>query len=353
MDWTTLNYETGHKDHQRVIWIRFAYHAATIAEVRQLVGARWSASQRAWYVPDTPAYRILFHLEPQPTLAGDDRLPAEKNGAFKQYLDYLQLAKYSPNTIRTYTSEFRQFLLAMENISIASLSPERLKSYILYCTNELHYSENQLHSRINAIKLYYEKVLGRERMFFNIPRPRKARQLPRVLSTQEVKKLLAATENLKHRFLLAMAYSMGLRVSEVVSLKINDLDLDRNQVFLHAAKGKKDRYANLSEVIKNTLHEYLKIYQPTEYVFTGQYGGKMHVRSAQMMFKNALKKAGINKDLSFHSLRHSYATHLLEYGTDLRFIKELMGHQDIKTTLLYTHVTEKNIRSVKSPLDLI
>ncbi len=159
------------------------------------------------------------------------------------------------------------------------------------------------------------------------------------------------TTNLKHNTMLKLCYGMGLRVSEIVNLKITDIDSKNMQVFIERAKGKKDRYANLPESILVQLRTYFKEYRPKKYLFEGQSGDEYSIRSAQSVFSNAMKKANINKVVGIHGLRHSFATHLLERGTDITYIQQLLGHNDIKTTLRYTHVTKKNIQNIKSPLD--
>lgn len=153
--------------------------------------------------------------------------------------------------------------------------------------------------------------------------------------------------------MLKLCYGAGLRVSEIVNLKITDIDSSNMQLFIEKAKGKKDRYVNLPESILEQLRAYYKEYKPKRYLFEGQYGDKYSIRSAQKVFQNAMEKAKINKDVGIHGLRHSFATHLLEAGTDIRFIQELLGHKDLKTTLLYTHVTNNSIKKIKSPLDNI
>jgi site-specific recombinase XerD len=223
--------------------------------------------------------------------------------------------------------------------------------YFLYCTNTLKLSENTLHSRINAVKFYFEQVLHREKLFFEIPRPKKPSILPKVIDTKDIKKLFTVTTNLKHNTMLKLCYGMGLRVSEIVNLKISDIDSQRMQVLVQQAKGKKDRYVNLPESILEQLREYYKQYKPKRYLFEGQVGEQYAIRSVQQVFKDALRKAKINKEIGIHGLRHSFATHLLENGTDIKFIQELLGHNDIKTTLRYTHISKKSLAKVKSPLD--
>ena len=265
--------------------------------------------------------------------------------------EQLKLMGYSKNTIKTYQNEFTQFLVALKNNFVDNCSADRVRSYMLYCYEQLKLSENTLHSRLNALKFYFEKVLHREKFFVDIPRPKKHSILPKTIHQNDLKKMFAVTTNLKHNTILKLCYGMGLRLSEIINLKITDIDSENMQVFVERGKGKKDRYVNLPQSILEQLRRYYKMYRPKIYLFEGQEGGQYSIRSTQQIFKNALQKAGINKKVGIHSLRHSYATHLLEQGTDIRFIQELLGHKDLKTTLIYTDVTNNSIRNVKSPLD--
>ena len=236
---------------------------------------------------------------------------------------------------------------------VENCDAKKLRSYFLYCINELKLTEATMHSRINAIKFYFEQVLRQEKIFSEIPRPNKPSKLPKVINAKDIKKLFELTTNLKHNTMLKLCYGMGLRVSEIVQLKIKDIDSKNMQVFIERAKGKKDRYVNLPESILPQLRTYFIEYKPKKYLFEGQYGGQYTIRSAQRVFKDALEKAKINKDVGIHSLRHSFATHLLENGTDISFIQQLLGHNDIKTTLIYAHVSKKDLKKIKSPLDNI
>ena len=175
--------------------------------------------------------------------------------------------------------------------------------------------------------------------------------LPKTIHQNDIKKMFAVTANLKHNTMLKLCYGMGLRLSEIINLKITDIDSNNMQVFIEKSKGKKDRYVNLPQSVLKQLRLYYKAYRPKKFLFEGQAGGQYAKRSLQNVFKNALQKAGINKQVGIHSLRHSYATHLLEQGTDIRFIQELLGHKDIKTTLIYTEVSNNSIRNIQSPLD--
>ena len=350
--YSVVRYEQATHAGKDVIFILFEYNKDLNEQVRGLTGARWSRSKKAWYVTDNPHYRRQFGIAPP--LAGKDviaQIHSVNQSAFQRLIDTLQLKAYSPNTLKTYRNEFAQLLYLLNSHSVDELTSDRLRSYFLYCINTLKLSENTLHSRINAIKFYFEQVLHRERLFVEIPRPKKPSILPKAISPADIKRLFAATANLKHNTILKLCYGMGLRVSEIVNLKITDIDSQTMQVFIERAKGKKDRYANLPESILEQLRAYFVQYRPKKYLFEGQYGDQYSIRSAQQVFKNALRKANINKEVGIHGLRHSFATHLLENGTDIKFIQELLGHNDIKTTMRYTQVSEKSLKKIKSPLD--
>lgn len=348
-----FRYQLGAIKGENVIFIRFKYDVQLIDEVKKIVGVRWSNEYRSWYVRDNNFFREKFGLPllklVQKLMPSD--LPKEHQDAFRKYIETLELKAYSKNTIKTYCNEFLQFLSVIKSVSLSSIDENRLRDYLLYCINTLKLSENTIHSRINAIKFYYEQVLKNPRLFIDIPRPKKPSILPQVINAKDLQKLFDVTTNKKHNTMLKLCYGMGLRVSEIIGLKITDIDSKNMQVFISRAKGKKDRYVNLPESILEQLREYFRLYKPTEFLFEGQYGGKYSIRSAQKVFTDAMSKAKINKKVGIHGLRHSYATHLLEAGTDISYIQQLLGHKDIKTTLRYTHVSKKTIKNVKSPLD--
>ena len=264
----------------------------------------------------------------------------------------LILKAYSSSTIKTYLNEMSQFLYLIGNTKADSFTVKRLKDYFQYCFEKLKLSENTLHSRMNAMKFYYEQVLKLDKIFFEIPRPKKPLLLPKLLNEKELGSLFNAVLNKKHKALLFTAYSAGLRVSELCNLKITDIDSIRNQIFIQRAKGKKDRYVNLSPLLLDILRNYAKEYKPKIYLFESeQTGSAFPTRTVQQIFSNARKKAGIAKNVGIHSLRHSFATHLLDKGTDIRYIKELLGHFDIKTTERYLHVSKQQLINIESPLD--
>jgi len=345
-------FEEAEHRNKPVIFIYFVYDQKLDAQVRKLIGVKWSRSKKTWYVPDNQQYRKQFGLQLKP--CGKEVLlhihPCNQP-ALQLLTETLQLKAYSESTVRTYRNEFAQLLYVLKSVDVNTLDSTKLRSYFLYCTNTLQLSENTLHSRINAIKFYFEQVLHKEKLFFEIPRPKKPLQLPKTISARDIKKLFEVTQNVKHNLMLKICYGMGLRVSEVVNIKITDIDSNTMQVFIERAKGKKDRYANLPESILEQLRAYYKLHKPQKYLFKGLQGEQYSIRSVQQVFKNAMKKAGINKVIGIHGLRHSFATHLLENGTDIKFIQELLGHNDIKTTMRYIHVSEQQLKNVKSPLD--
>ncbi len=348
------SFELGQHKDKNVIWISFSKDPELIAQLRSNVKAFWSQSNKKWYVADNLQHRNLFGIEPN--YFGKNaflEISSINQPALQRYVEQLKLKGYSSNTIRTYSTEFVQLLKILKNHPVEDLSAEKLRSYFLYCINTLKLSENLIHSRMNAVKFYFEQVLHREKFFMEIPRPKKPSLLPKAISTKDIKKMLEKIDNPKHQLLLKMCYGMGLRVSELVNLKITDIDSNRMQVLVSSGKGKKDRYVVLPESVLEQLRTYYIEYKPKEYLFEGQSGGQYSIRSVQQVFKNGMKKAKINKRVGVHSLRHSYATHLIEQGTDIRFVQELLGHNNIKTTMIYTSLTDASKRKIKSPLDCI
>lgn len=355
MNLNLYNFSFGvHRD-KNVIWIKFEKDFNLIKDLKtKFPSAKWSATNIAWYLPDLPVIRAALQLQQKEI--GSELLVciSPKNQlAFTKFIDQLKLKAYSKNTVRTYVTEFAHLLRTIKNHPVEELTQERLKDYFLYCIKKENIKENHLSSRINAIKFYFEKVLHHEKMFFDIPRPKTPKLLPKMLTKSEIKKIFKHTENSKHLLMLQLCYGMGLRVSEIVNLKISHINSENMTVLISGAKGKKDRYTNLPNSILPLLRNYYKEYKPKDYLFEGQYGGAYTVRSVQSVFKQAMQKAKINKTIGIHGLRHSYATHLIESGADIRFLQELLGHNSLKTTQIYTHVTDVSKSKIKSPLDFL
>ncbi len=352
-DFKPFTFSLGEHRNQKVIFISFDNNPELLAQIKDLTGSNWSQTKRMWYVPDVIEYRSRFGLLSDYTIGNRalSKIPIFNQFEIQRLIDQIKLKGYSPNTSRSYTNEFVQYLHYLDEIPAKTCTENEIKNYLLHCINELKLTESSIHSRINAIKFYYEKVLFQDKIFVEIPRPKKQLKLPKALNLNEIRRIFEVTKNLKHNTMLKLCYGMGLRLSEIINLKISNIDSQTMQVHIERGKGKKDRYVNLPESILEQLRTYYMKYRPKEYLFEGQYGGSYSPRSIQQVFKNSLLKASINKKVGIHSLRHSYATHLLESGTDIRFIQELLGHNDIKTTLVYTHVSDKSLRKIISPLD--
>ncbi len=368
---------------QESIAIRFPFNAAISNLVKMVPDAKWSRTHGCWYIPlDKEHHRRLVsavgkeavveqeelkrYLQQRKAIVTQPDKPLtkatvslivayplndENTEALKRYKEMLLLKAYSPRTIHTYCNTFHHLLRLLKERKVADLDKASILSYLLWLITKQGHSETHIHTTINAIKFYYEKVLGRPSEFYDIPRPRKPWKLPEVLAMEEVAILIGKVDNLKHRAMLMTGYSAGLRVSEIVNLKIRDIDSKRMMIHIHGAKGKKDRLVPLSHKLLAGLREYVRLYKAKEYLFEGQGGAAYSTRSVQLVLAEAKRKAGITKKGSVHSLRHSYATHLMESGTDIRFIQELLGHNDITTTMRYTHVSKKDIGKIESPLD--
>jgi len=272
------------------------------------------------------------------------------NTELSEYNRLLRLKNYSLSTINTYTRHFEKFIEYFKGEEISELSKDQVMDF-LFVEIQKDFSAAYQNQLVNSIKFYYEKVLGRQKEFYNLPRAKKPRKLPTVLSEEEIITLLDKPENLKHKCILYLIYSAGLRISEAVNMKVADIDSKRNLILIRGAKGKKDRTTLLSQKLLEMLRHYYKLYKPKEYLFEGETGGQYSVTTIQKVFNKALKASGIRKNATVHSLRHSFATHLLERGTDLRYIQELLGHESSKTTEIYTHVTMKAKDKIVSPLD--
>jgi site-specific recombinase XerD len=264
----------------------------------------------------------------------------------------MRLRNYSPRSILTYSS-----LLAKAEddlqIPLEAISIQQFKDNLHHRIITEKISVSTINQSISAFKILQVDILGREWSQFKIKRPRREKKLPVVLSLSEVERLITVTQNLKHRALLALAYSSGLRRQEAQQIKPNDIDSERMQVRIVQGKGKKDRYSILSQKALDLLRTYYRCHRPRTYLFEAQGKNGVHLSEetlSQIVKKNAIK-AGIKKVVSFHTLRHCFATHLLEQGVNIRIIQEFMGHVSIKTTSVYLHLANTQPRSITSPLD--
>ncbi len=376
---------------EEFIGIYYQHQPSLNTIIRKLPGIKWSQANRCWYFPlDNNSYSKVYsilkgkveldisllkeYLEKRRKIASIAASSGSAENSIKKvplsspvlklstvnlqalgkFVQYLKLKAYSESTIRTYRNEFVQLLQLLKKKPVYELTIDELKRYMVFTMEKQGINENTAHSRLNALKFYFEQVLGREKFFWEIPRPKKPLLLPKVLSEDELGKLFRGLVNSKHKAMLFTAYSAGLRVSEVAALKIKDIDSGRMQILVEQAKGKKDRYVTLSPVLLDILRAYIGKYKPKPriYLFESEQTGDAYpARTIQRIFQLAKAKAGISKEVGIHSLRHSFATHLLEKGTDIRYIKDILGHFDIRTTERYLHVSKKELVNIISPLD--
>jgi site-specific recombinase XerD len=256
------------------------------------------------------------------------------NNLLKQMKFNMEIKAFSPKTIKSYLMHIRLFH-RFYNQPLSSLDESKIKHYLHHIITDKNVSVSYVNQSYSAIKFMYEVVLNKKLYMKNIPRAKKDKKLPIVLSKEEVKLIIDSIPNLKHKAMIMTTYAAGLRVSELTNLKITDIDSKNMQIHIRLAKGKKDRYSLLSKTNLLILREYWKAFKPNDFLFTGMVNGKpITERSVQRIFKEALVKAGIKKPASLHSLRHSFATHLLEAGTDLCYIQQLLGHSSIQTTMI-------------------
>lgn len=270
----------------------------------------------------------------------------------KGYLELLEQKRYSSSTIKAYKIYFSDFMEYHKGRDLDQLTVEDINTYMLYMVKEKHISATQQNMRINAIKFYYEKVRKGKRQYYDgIARAKEYKTLPEVLSREEMKKIFAQITNRKHRCMISLIYSAGLRRSELLNLTPKDIISERMLIRIEG-KGKKFRYSLLSEKLLNELRTYYKEYRPQKWLFEGEKAGEQYSPSSLVkILKEAARKAGIKHRVHLHMLRHTFATHLLEQGTDLRTIQELMGHNDIKTTSIYLHVSNAHKAKIPNPLD--
>lgn len=261
----------------------------------------------------------------------------------------LNAQRYSKHTVSTYISCLEKFYTFL-NYNDTAINDDSIKDYMLYLIKK-NYSRSSQNQHINAIKFYLEKVLNNERKVYHIKRPRNERTLPIVLSKVEVQVILSKVKNLKHKAMLSLLYSSGLRIGELLAVKINDIDSSRMLLHVKNGKGAKDRMVPLAENVLQLLRQYYKIYKPIGYLFNGQGNHQYSPISVRNVLKRAVYASNIKKKVTPHTLRHSYATHLLEAGIDLRYIQVILGHSSSRTTELYTHVSSKKLNAVKSPIE--
>ena len=273
-----------------------------------------------------------------------------------EFFEFIQLHNYSENTLNIYHKLVIRYLNAFKGKNLNLINKfgvTEIDSYHKSWIQRETISPSTINQSINAIKLYYKIIAKNDLDLANVNRPMRNHNLPQVYSREEIKKIVSSIENLKHKSMIFLIYSAGLRISELLNIHVNDILFDRKMVFIRRSKGRKDRYTTLANNALSLIQEYLCSYKPSKYLFEGQYGGVYSTTSLRKILLKAKQKAGVTTAGSVHTLRHSFATHLLENGTDLRYIQELLGHKSSKTTEIYTHVSTLNISNITSPGDFI
>ncbi|MCD4729357.1 MAG: site-specific integrase [Bacteroidales bacterium] len=352
---------------QQVIALFFDYNKMLIELVRELPGRRWSKTKKCWHIPYTKQYKtklkevfneiatIEFKVETLNTEHKHDpnnNLPqAEVIQKIESFKTWLKVQRYSSSTINTYISILVKFFGYFKDKLPLEINIQDIKEFNYEYILKKGYSASFQNQFINAVKKFYEKEEVLNLDLSEIERPRRGRRLPKVLSKEEVKKLLDTVTNIKHKTILSIIYATGLRRSEALNMKLRDIDSKRMIITIVNAKGNKDRIVGLSVKLLNLLREYYLMYKPDYYLFEGNIRSPYSGSSISMIFKRAKKKAGLDVFGGVHILRHSFATHLHESGYDIRMIQELLGHKSSKTTEIYTHISTKNIQNVKSPFD--
>jgi len=270
-----------------------------------------------------------------------------------KYEKILRLKNYSPKTEKAYLHHLNLFLDYISKSNISSVDSKILLDYFNYLKQTRKFSYSAIKQSLASVRFLFLDVLKKEIDFDFFVKMKKPKSLPNILTIEEIRKIINSIENIKHLAIISTIYSCGLRISEAVNLKINDIDSSAMTVKIVNAKGRNDRIVMLSEKLLSLLREYFKEYKPKIYLFEGQKGEQYSTRSIQQIFNNAAKKVGIKKKVTVHSLRHSFASHLLDNGTDIRFIQELLGHKHLSTTQIYTHINPASVKKIKSPFDNI
>lgn len=362
------------KDHVSIVirksnYIRLSnYPGVKILELlKAWKNCRFYSDTKFWMIPYHPKrlemLKTAFELENKTVTVIDERLQKanrlvakieeHQRVCPKIMVEKLEVMRYSFNTIKTYTNMMAQFLTYYHSHQLEEITTDMIKAYLRYLVMDRKVSLSFQNQAINAIKFYYEKVLGGQQKTYFIDRPKKERKLPEVLSKVEVVSLLKAIKNLKHKAIISTIYSGGLRISEVINLKLSNIDFQEKRIHIKAAKGKKDRYVPLAERSILVLKKYIDTYSPLNYLFEGSPNNTYSTSSIQKIVKTNCQLVGITKHITPHSLRHSFATHMIESGVNLRYVQQILGHQNSKTTEIYTHITDLGLQQITNPLDIL
>jgi integrase/recombinase XerD len=370
-------YESPHDTN--VVWLHLPVLLVDqyLAIVKNIHGRKWNPNEQLWELPYTAVTfrfldkyfgdKIKINFSPKKELperfeepprgefprngVQTAYIPAKYEAAITALEQALTLKNYAYRTIKSYKNCFRAFIKHYNELKPSTLTRRQIDAYLYYMRKERGISISHQSQIMSAIKFFYTSVIKQPEKVEGLFQPRRENRLPNVLTEAEVVRLLKSVDNIKHRCMLMMGYSAGMRIGEVVNLQLCDLQLEARRVFVRSGKGNKDRCTLLSDKMITALKDYFELYRPVHWLFEGVDGGKYSDRSLQEIFIRAKEASQINPNATFHTLRHSFATHLLERGTDLRYIQELLGHSSSKTTEIYTHITKKGMGNLKSPLD--
>ena len=358
----TINISTGLHRNNSVFFLRFYFNDLIIEKLKS-ISASWSQTKKCWCLKNSEENLALI-LElfkdvtkvdvskiPKKTRFKRDLTTAEKKILNNFYL-FLKGKRYSQSTIQTYTFFVADFINFHTKTPLEELTNRDVELFIETVFIERNYSVSSQRQFISALKIFtvfYPQIKINN---LSLERPKKSRTLPSVLSQEEVLRIIQYTQNIKHRAILTLLYSCGLRIGELINLKLEDFHVERKQLIVKKGKGRKDRYVSLADSFLPLLSNYYLSYKPTIYFVEGQNGGKYSAESIRSFLRKSCKKAGIRKLVTPHTLRHSYATHLLENGVDLRYIQTLLGHSKPETTMIYTHVQRKDLMEIQNPLDV-
>ncbi len=339
--------------------VRFSRTPERVSAIKKIPGRKWHPDGRYWSVPDHEKMLSLLSsrfsgdrvVVSKALINATPGLPDMKISEILSRYDAALTSKgYRKKTRGNYGLQVKWFLEWFGR-EPATATNQNVKDYMLW-NIDLGHSASHIRQAKAALTLLYEDILEHPSVLKNLPRVKNPETIPIVLSKAEVQRLLAASEDLKQKALISLAYSAGLRVSEVIRLKVTDILSDRGQIRVRSGKGEKDRYTLLADQTLKTLREYYRVQRPKDWLFPGMVPGQpMSVSAAERSFQRVRTRVGINPKAKIHSLRHSFATHLHEAGTDIRYIQELLGHVDIRTTQRYIRISKRNLVNVKSPLD--
>jgi integrase/recombinase XerD len=362
----TISMDIQEQKTEKLITLKIPFDYTLIDIAKKLPNIRWNAGKKVWTLPYSLqalelAKSIFYQIaiiddtaiqEFQRTEEQNKRIDMAYSDKIDNFRRWLTHRRYSENTVDAYTDAVRIFLKFMAGKTVEEINANDVIDFTTEYILKKGYSASYQNQIINGIKLFFSTIEKRKLVIEEIQRPRRQKKLPSVLSKEEVKKILEAPINLKHRAMLSLIYACGLRRGELLKLKTQDILADRGLLHIKQSKGKKDRVVPLSEKILDILRAYYKTHRPTIWLFEGQVAGQPYSeKSLESVLKQAVSRARITKPVTLHWLRHSYATHLLESGTDLRYIQELLGHNSSRTTEIYTHVSRKNIQQIRSPFD--